>query len=534
VTLPSAADCAAEYASASGHGAVVMLDPRAATAAGDVAQARTVDALTTLRWISRPVTVAPRLLALEAGGAAALVLHHGVDPQTGQVHVGRVSDDDPPVAEQLAALGLPPAGTSGDDDATVDQDALASVLAFAVLAESEAPGQEPDRPPAPDPDDLPLDIYASEFIGLATDLGAPLESIWHQTWELSGVRWCLLNADLDVEDVDRIPYRQVLPAADFIRALRACTEAGLHFLDLPVCVTTGPGSGHVIHIETIDDSEVVYHDPWPGRSLLAPGNNAFGIGARPWEGPARRWCVTVDELQRVAYASLVEPAVWLPLCGVATDVRYADLQASEFFGFFHLSETGRTTDEQTGMTTIGLQPGAWQEHIELGAVVDGDEAIRMATLMLDRSWVSDPQTAMFAADLISHFIGAVVTQADAGEAELLCAALRVLPTGGVVEALSAGAPHVLTQFRLIAMTVADAAPFARATLPCSTVRVMNGTANDDTDRSRLLVGVTRPRDEPGALVEDQRSGYLMDDARAWLWGKAQRELERINANAGGA
>src|SRR5262249_28938684 len=175
-----------------------------------------------------------------------------------------------------------------------------SVLAFAVVAESEAPGDERPRPPAPDSEHLPLDIYAPEFIGLARPFGAPLEAVWHINWELAGVRWCLLNADLQVEDTHRIPYRQALPAPQFLRAIRACTEAGLRYRDLPVFVVTGPGSGHVIHVETVDDRGVVYHDPWPGTSMLAAGNNALGIAARPQE-PERRWCVTAEEFQRSAY-----------------------------------------------------------------------------------------------------------------------------------------------------------------------------------------------------------------------------------------
>src|SRR5262249_23646784 len=145
------------------------------------------------------------------------------------------------------------------------QETLAPALAFAVVAESEAPGEEAEPPPAPAPDDLPLDIYSSKFIGLASPFGAPLEAIWHVDWELIGVRWCLLNEALNVEDTNRIPYRQHLSPEAFMDALRACNAAGLRLYDLPVCVIPSPGSGHVVHIETINDQEVVYHDPWPGR-----------------------------------------------------------------------------------------------------------------------------------------------------------------------------------------------------------------------------------------------------------------------------
>ena len=538
--LPRPAQCADWYEQAFGCVAVVMIDASAEAILDDYV-GRTVkhDPLTTLRWISRPVGAAPRLLALKARGVTVLVLHHGADAMTGQVRIGPLADDDPSVGEQLSRLGLAPEPVARDDAideyALVGQEALASAMAFAVVAESDAPVEAPERPPPPDPDVLPLDIYASEFIGLATEFGAPLESVWHEMWEGSGIRWCLLNADLDIEDVERIPYRQPLPADDFLRALRACNEAGLHYLDLPVCVMTGPGGGHVIHIETIDDKEVVYHDPWPGRSLLAAGNNAFGIAARPWEGPARRWRITASELKRVAYASLVEPAVWLPLCGVAADVDYTKLSHSDFFSFFHLAEIGRIQDEETGLVEIGLQPGSWQQHIDLEVTVDADNAVRSAGLMIDRSWMSAPQTAILAYDLLTHFVDAVVTEADADEARLLCEAVRSIPTGGVTEVLSAGPPHLLNHYRLVAMTVAGVAPLARASLPCSTLRAFNGMPqSENQERTGLIVTVSRPRYEPGVIVEDHQTGYFMDENREFFWQETVAELKRLGIVSSGA
>jgi hypothetical protein len=531
VTLPSPVECARWYEQASGQQAVVMIDPGAEDMLHDgVGRAMTVDALTILRWISRPGAASARLLALAAQASAALVLHHGADAATGRILVAPLADDDPPAADQLRALGLDSTPSSDlDKGAVVDQDALASALAFAVVAEREAPGEDADRPPAPDPDELPADIYGSEYIGLASPFGAPLESVWHQMWELSGVRWCLLNADLDIEDVERIPYRHGLPAEDFVRALRACNEAGLSYLNLPVCVLTGPGHGHVIHLETVGDEETVYNDPWPGRSLLAAGNNKQGVAAQPSDGPQRRWRIPTSELERIAYASLVEPAVWLRLCGVATEIRYDDFSASDFFGFFHLSETGRTTDDETGLVEIGLRPGNWQDRIALGATVDAEGGLRAATLMVDRSWFSDPATAMFGADLLASFVGAVVTEADADEAELLQEALRGLPTGQVTQVLAGGPAHLLNHFRLLAMAAAGVAPFARATLPCSTIRVVNGTPQDEPEAaSRLVTVVTRSEHELGPLFEDHQSGYLMDEQRAFLWRKTRGELQRLN------
>jgi hypothetical protein len=532
VNPTSAVECADWYEATFHRGAVVLFDEHHAALAeqADV-EKRPLDALTTLRWLSRAVDVAPRLLALAANGATAVVLHLGVDAMTGDVCIEALPREGVSAREQLAALGLPSelvaAEGGGKEQFSVPQESLALVLAFAVVAASEAPGEERPRPPAPDAEHLPLDIYSSEFIGLATSFGAPLETIWHVDWELQGIRWCLLNADLDVEDTHRIPYRQALPAPDFLKAIRACNEAGLRYLTLPVLVVTGPGSGHVIHVETIDDHEVVYHDPWPGRSMLAAENNALGIAARSWQGPQRRWCVTPGEFQRAAYASLVEPAVWLSLCGVRTYVIFSDLAHSDFFGFFHFREIGRANDEeQKDVTHIGLEPGNWQEHIALTVNIDAEDTVRSAVLSVERSWLSAPETTPFAFDLLQHFVATFVTEADADETRLLSDALRSISSGGLVDCLAAGPPHLLTQFRLIAMTVAGAAPFARATLPCSTVRALNGTAAG-TDESRLIITISRPKYEAGVLVEDQETGYFMDDYRAYLWSEAQTKAQNL-------
>jgi len=341
------------------------------------------------------------------------------------------------------------------------------------------------------------------------------------------VRWCLLNSDLDVDDVARIPYRQALSAANFVYALRRCSDAGLSRLEFPLYVTTGRGQGHTIHIQAFDNNDVVYHDPWPGRSLLAAGNNRMNVGARP-EPERRLWRITTEELARVGYASLVEPAVWLPICGVQAELPFADITASDLVGFFHFHETGRVDDEEE-VTHIAMTPGNWQENISLVVTIDTDENVRTAQLLVDRTWIEDRASAPFAADLLKSYVRAVVTEGDIDDVELLVRALAALSTGQLVEVLSAGPPHLLDQFRLLALTAQGAAPFARATLLCSTIRAYNVT--DDQDRRRLAVVVSRAQREPGPLVEDSHTGYFMDEYREYLWRRTERELKRLGPRA---
>lgn len=171
-----------------------------------------------------------------------------------------------------------------------------------------------------------------------------------------------------------------------------------------------------------------------------------------------------------------------------------------------------------------MAPGNWQEHISLVVTVDLDESVRATQLLVDRSWIDDDATAPFAADLLKSYMHAVVTEADADDVELLVRGLAELSTGQLIEVLSAGPPHLLDQYRLLVLTAVGSAPFARATLLCSTIHAFNVTDNED--RRRLAVVVSRARREPGTLIEDHATGYFMDEYRDYLW----RHTPRASSN----
>lgn len=528
MTQPPSLDPGSSYEAQFGCEAAILIDPDAGEAvAPDFPRRKEVDALTILRWISRPAASAPRLLMLAGDGATAELLHEGAEAASGNVLLAALPGD-LDASNQLRGLGLPAEAVLPAENgrALVPQQALAQLLRFAVMPAEEAPATASERLPPPDPESLPLDIYASSFIGLATEFGASLEAIWHIMWELSGVRWCLLNGDAQSEDPFRIPYRTELDGDGFIAALRACNEQGLSFLSLPLYVGLGAGRGHAIHVESFDGDEVVFHDPWPGRSLLAPGNNDHGLEARPTSSP-RIWRIGVDRLREVAYASLVSPAVWRSLCGETTTIRYDELTGSDFFSFFHLAEVGRSEPASDGSTVIELQPGAWKQQIALTLTAEADERVRDATLTLDRDWVSAPDTSPLAFDLLKSFVASFVTPSDLGEAGQLVEAIAGIPTNSVFATLSAGSPHLLEQLRSVVLAVVEESAFGRVCLPCSTIRAVNSGNSEEAEGKKLHVTIARSEGQLGPAFEDRQLGYEWDDYRESVWQKAVRDGRRL-------
>lgn len=76
---------------------------------------------------------------------------------------------------------------------------------------------------------------------------------------------------------------------------------------------------------------------------------------------------------------------------------WTELRRSGFFAWFDLSEVGGSG------RTIHLKPGGYQDFIDLDVTVDPPDAVRDATLTLDRCWVADERTSPFAIDITRSF-----------------------------------------------------------------------------------------------------------------------------------
>lgn len=487
---------------------------------------QSMPAITLLRWISRPAWYGARALGLYGNGGTALLLHVTVDDD-GRVLLRRYRDSDPPVAEQLLRLGIGDIESVDDEiaEVSVDQADLASALVFAVVPPQDGldTGFTLTPPPRPSIDDLPGDIYSSLFLGLADPRrGAPLEAVWHMVWETTGVVWCLLNEDREVDHVSRIPYRQSMPAEHFYNALAACTKAGLRGGALPVFVAFEETAGHCIYVNEVTDDHVDYTDPWPGRSLLATNNNTMDVAAKRLDESWKTWRITRAELERVGYASLVSAGAWCAVCDVQTTLGFADVKKSGLFSFFHLSEVRRLPIESG--TRVEVKPGNWKESIDISFELSPADEVKQAHIVVDRAWLVGDATLPFAFDLVKSFITDTVSPIDSQEASWFVEAIWAVMHGRLEEKLSSGPAHLVNQVRAGVMAVMGGRPYGRVVLPRTTIRIRN----DDPDprSGRMWLSVSDPTGDGGSLFEDVTTGHQMDSYRLFYFAQLQHELER--------
>jgi hypothetical protein len=76
-------------------------------------------------------------------------------------------------------------------------------------------------------------------------------------------------------------------------------------------------SGHAIKVVgTEEPDRFVFHDPWPGRSLLCGENNTAGIDVE--ERADHKWEISDGDLEKVIVAAFVQPRLWEALAATST------------------------------------------------------------------------------------------------------------------------------------------------------------------------------------------------------------------------
>ena len=109
------------------------------------------------------------------------------------------------------------------------------------------------------------------------------------------------------------------------------------------------------------------------------------------------------------------PGGWLDADDAASAgagrVTLADLEGSDLYGWFNLTETGRSA-AGPGATCVRLAPGTSGQHIELAVTIDGAGAVVGASLGLDRAWLDGSTIALAGGGDLTKSLLAQLARAD--------------------------------------------------------------------------------------------------------------------------
>jgi hypothetical protein len=297
--------------------------------------------------------------------------------------------------------------------------------------------------------------------------GAPLDVAWHSMWEIAGPTYCLCVEGSDLGEIERIPYRAVLPAHEIVGLLAQAFRRRTP-IRCVAHVRLSPRRGHTVTVLAVDDDGTLFHDPWPEGSLLRDGENELGIAAQPARGG---WHVTLHELERCLHAVFVEPFVLAELQGVDPFRRLPEVL--DDLGFFGLREIGRRPVEEDW--EVEAQPGGFRDRVQVRFVVDRDERVLASLLALDRQWLDSPERA-FGIDIARSVLAATIAPPDREEAAVLLGGVAAIGGGqeALATALSSGPAHLLDQARSFALTILGAVPITLASLAFTRLVARNG------------------------------------------------------------
>lgn len=233
------------------------------------------------------------------------------------------------------------------------------------------------------------------------DRGATVAQGWRTSFLLTGVdSVCLAVDSLPEEETEGITRLVRFPRDQVINLLT-------QVFDRTDAVSAYESDGNVGHVVTVVGwdsarSRFIYHDPWPGDSLLAAGNNQAGVAAM--EEKSGDWSVTREEMTKVIQAAFLFPSTWAQLTGNPSQQPYEGLRKSDFFSFFNVhkvrSHAVRTSHE------ISLKPGGFQKHVEITVWTTADKLVSSGDLVMRKSWVIGPPMGLnpYALDIAKSFL----------------------------------------------------------------------------------------------------------------------------------
>jgi hypothetical protein len=114
-------------------------------------------------------------------------------------------------------------------------------------------------------------------------------------------------------------------------------------------------------------------------------------------------------------------------------VSWAQVQDSDLFSWFNMSESEPTTSD--GLTTVKVEPGAFQDFIGVWFTIDSGGEVVGFRLVFDRAWLDDTPTGMSSGADLAASIFRTVAAAD----PILAEVAEALMAGGI----AASRPPVL-------------------------------------------------------------------------------------------
>ena len=241
--------------------------------------------------------------------------------------------------------------------------------------------------------------------------GATIEQAWRTSGIISG-KWpvCLLSTEKpgvatgEIRPVIKMSSNELAEVLVEMSGMSETAAFQILYHDGYV--------GHSITLTGYDceAARFIYHDPWPGDSLLCRDFNAAGIDAQRM---GNYWSISVPELEKIIFAAFVYRSYWSEYLGEKYYTTYDELHGSDFWSFFHLSEV-ETQQLEAGGTLVRLQTGGFQSEIALSVILNQKNRLAEGFLGLRRSWIIGPPYGLnpFALDITRSFISAMTPPPD--------------------------------------------------------------------------------------------------------------------------
>lgn len=244
--------------------------------------------------------------------------------------------------------------------------------------------------------------------------GATLEQAWRTSGIITG-KWpvCLLSTDKPEVPAD-VVKRLIKMNSKQLGEVLADLFGGNDKLGVQVLYYDGY-MGHSITLlgYNRDTSRFTYHDPWPEYSLLGKDYNAAGVDAQREDS---HWSITAAELRNVVLAAFVFQNVWAEYMGEKFYLTYDELKDTDFWSFFHITETANNALDDSGRL-VSLRTGGFQSEIDLSVSLNRRARVVEGQLKTKRSWMFDPQNGLnpMALDIVRSFVATLIPPPDLEE-----------------------------------------------------------------------------------------------------------------------